>query len=235
MDTKWIAACGMRRAGSTLQYHLVREVLSGIDYLDLRFLVWQGFDEAYKKHDGKYPYIVFKSHTHTPSFSAKCASMWVARGYGLFIHRDVRDVLASLTRMYSTSNPDSPLLAPELLKNDMECIVNLESRRWIATSNTLVTRYEDILTVDGIAIECKRIAEHIGVSIDDERCAEIAEEYTVSKQKERLPQLAKYNNEFLLWWNHIFTGETGRWKEELTPAQIALCNSLNLPKELVRE
>jgi hypothetical protein len=224
----------MRRAGSTLQYHLAREIVKDFNVVDLGFLIWQQFDDAYAKHYGECDFVVFKSHVHTPSLSGSCASMWSSQGYGLYIHRDIRDVMASLIRLYRANSAGGEALERVNLENDMRAIVNAEARRWLTTKKILVTRYEDILTVGGIANECSRIASHIGVEIEDDQCAEIAERFVLAKQKERLPKDSRYNSEFLLWQNHLFTGETGVWKDELTSEQIAFVSSLSLPSEIVR-
>lgn len=227
MKTKWVFACGMRRAGSTMQYHLAREIVKTAGGIDLSWVIWQKFDELYDKYDGKYPYAVLKCHAFIPGMASKMGpAVWEKQGYGVFISREIRDVLASLIRLYKSQGADGAL-TNSALENDMRAIFLKEGGYWLSKSKVLHTKYENILTLDGLSKECARISEHLGIELSWLDCEELASQYVLEKQRQRLPTgERKYNKEYLLWKDHVFTGANGTWKKELTPAQIDFCNRI---------
>lgn len=227
MNTKWVFACGMRRAGSTVQYHLAREIVKSAGGVDLSWVTWQGFDKLYNEYDGKYPYAVLKCHAFIPGMATRMTpEVWDSQGYGVYISRDIRDVLASLIRLYKKRGAGSEL-EQSALKSDMRAIFLGEGGKWLSKTKVLHTRYESILHLDGLARECARISAHLDVDMSWVDCMKLAVEYDLEKQRSRLPiGQNQYNKEYLFWNNHLFTGANGTWVTELTRAQIDFCNGL---------
>jgi hypothetical protein len=228
----------MRRSGSTVQYHLAREIVKLGGGIDLGWRIWQDFDRLYAKYSGEYPYAILKSHTHIPSMSKMCEAAWGRdECYGIFSHRDVRDIMASIIRLYKAQGATAALDTPNL-ENDMRAVVLFEGVPWFRTKNVLATRYEDLLSFRDLEYECLRISEHIGIAVTDDQCADIARAHMLERQRERLGDTSgRYNGEYFMWKNHIFSGENGRWVDELSPAQVAFCASVasHLPVEMGRE
>lgn len=227
MNTKWIFACGMRRAASTLQYHLTREIVVAAGGIDLSWVTWQGFDKLYDKHNGKYPYAVLKCHAFIPGLATRMTpEVWDRQGYGVYISRDIRDVLASLIRLYKKRGADSAL-GQSALRRDMRAIFLSEGGKWLSKTKILHTKYESILTPDGIARECARVSAHLAIDKSWFDCVELASRYGMEEQRSRLPiGENQYNKEYLFWNNHLFTGANGTWDGELTHAQTKFCNEL---------
>lgn len=235
MKTKWLVACGMRRSGSTLIYHLCKDVVESVGGYDLGWLPWQDFTDAYDYYNGRYEYISLKSHVYMPAFSEPFARMWSRDdGFGIFIHRDVRDILASLIRHYKANDGHDALTIPNLAQ-DMRAITLLEGKRWFTTKNIYKIRYEDILDEDGIFRAVMGIASGIGLTGGEYIAREIARSRMLDKQRERLPS-SGYSKEHHMWHSHIFTGRNGAWKDELSPQHISMCDQVEraLPAEMRR-
>jgi len=218
METKWIVACGARRSGSTLHYQLAKEVVVLGDGFQLGWTTWQDFDRHFREHDGKHPYVIIKCHVHMPSNSLECRKLWNAnRAYGVFVHRNMYDTMVSMQRLNRLNGvPDDVLL------RDVVATVK-ESISWLNTPNVLVTAYDDIMNEAGKALECARIADHIGVEITSDQCTSIARDHAMEVQRARLPKIGVGQDG--LWANHIDAGATGAWKKKLTAAQIEFCRA----------
>ena len=62
MKTTWIFAVGMRRAGSTLQYHLANELVQHASGYGNGWTPWQDFEGVFAEHDGNHPFAMVKCH-----------------------------------------------------------------------------------------------------------------------------------------------------------------------------
>ena len=228
MNTKWVFACGLRRSGSTLQYHLAREIVKSAGGIDLSWVTWQRFDELYDEHNGKYPYAVLKCHAFIPGMATRMGpEVWDRQGYGVFISRDIRDILASLIRLYKVQSNNNPGFTRSNLEDDMRTIFLKEGEEWLGKSKVLHTKYENILTLDGLSRECARISQHLGIELSWLDCKILASQHVLEKQRLLLPTgEQRYNKEYLFWQGHLFTGANGTWKGELTQGQIDFCNKL---------
>lgn len=228
MKTRWVIAGGARRSGSTLQYHLAREIILRTNSgHDLKFVQFLEFAKYYDEYDGRYNYLIAKSHAHLPSLSKKCASIWEeGRGYGLFIHRNYYDVMVSVDRLNKqwTKWWGRGKKQPEgTLFRDMRRIV-AETNAWLDTERVLVTAYNDILTLDGLVTECERIAAHIEIEIPRSTCLEIAAEHTIDKQIQRVPS-EKVDPDTGLYASHIDM-DRRRWQERLTQEEMDYCEEV---------
>ena len=82
--------------------------------------------------------------------------------------------------------------------------------------------------------EVRRIADHLGITLQPESQKEIAAEFTIDKQQERVERARKRGNlqsgylnaEFdphsMLHTDHIHEGQVGGWEHALSPDQNAL-------------
>lgn len=107
---KIILCCGLKRAGSTLQFNLVRRVLEGnqCSYINLGYKSASEIEEL-RISEFNTEYLLIKCHDYEVSIVDKF------RCFSLFIHRDVRDVyvsqrekwgvgIASIPKLVSSSN-----------------------------------------------------------------------------------------------------------------------------------
>jgi len=224
IETKWVVACGARRSGSTLQYNLASEVILLNDGYVHGWTTWQDLGKVIETHDGNYPYVLVKSHAHLPTMNVLCGTLWQQkRGYGVFIHRNMFDTMASVLRLNKANNPAAN--QERLARLDVVAIVK-EINAWLDTTNVLVTAYDDIMSESGKAKECSRIAEHIGGSITDAQCIEIAKDYSLEAQRR---SLLSTQNSRGLWPSHISTARTGVWRDELTQEQVDFCDNASQP------
>ena len=79
------------------------------------------------------------------------------------------------------------------------------------------------MSESGKANECRRIAHHIGLRITDDECLDIARKHSIDEQRKILPDSGV--GAYGLWAQHIATGKTGVWRNELSPAQVEFCRT----------
>ena len=112
----WVFAGGMQRSASTLQYQIKN---SACRLTDVGFRVtWHDPDvhhEVFKKYGNSKNYIIFK--THKASHEVK-KLFRENKAMGLYIYRDIRDVISSLKKK---NNCDYPL-------DQIKCITKTYSR-----------------------------------------------------------------------------------------------------------
>lgn len=206
----WVICCGMRRAASTLQYHIVQELMP--DAFHLGWVTWQLFNnlDMYSNRDK-----VLKCHAYLPSYSNK--ARWLMENDDvkvIHIIRDIRDVAASLKGMHPTFFGEE--ITPDRMRLDISATI-AESDAWRGVDGVYVSRYEDV--VDDMETEIAGIAGALGVTIYDAN--EIATKLAISEQEKRLPQ-DKWDAPTMLWPGHIQGGIVGRWRDELTPAELGV-------------
>lgn len=218
----WIFCCGMRRSGSTLQYQLTARIVEeeGIG----RRVEWVKpsdfpiLREKYKDYDGL---KVFKSHIYTPEMGEE---FFKKNALGVYIYRDIRDAFVS---QFTKNNISFHTM---WLQNFLESAVE-NYDKWTDLPGVLVSRYEQVIA--DLSIEVKRIATHIGLDYDENKCRKIADDYTLERQKERIATFSqkdnlqehrkkRFDSKELLHPNHILSGKEERWRAELKPWQIAL-------------
>ena len=221
-NTVWIFCCGMFRSGSTLQYGLasalVEKLGAGVRSRLLSKNDFSTLENAYKNFEG---YIVLKAHFITP---AMATLLDAGNAVSIGIYRDIRDVAVSMMRMWGLSFEE--LIIQQKLE---EAINGLDE--WSQHSGHMVSRYEDLL--ENPNQEINRIASHLNLVCTEELALEIVDDHSIEKNKKRIEEIAKqkekfgiegayWDPHFLLHSNHIFSGGSGAWKEELTKEQVKL-------------
>jgi hypothetical protein len=217
----WVFCCGMRRSGSTLQFQLAARIAeeAGIG----KRIEWvQPSDfpivrEKYKDYPGL---KVFKSHIYTPEIGVEFERK---NAVGVYIYRDIRDAFLS------QKIKDQDTFVTMWMQNFLEGAMD-NFYKWTALSRMLVSKYEEVMP--NLPREVWRIASHLGINYDESQCRQIADEYTLERQKERIARSPKdrlqhhkqatFDATELLHVNHIYSGEIERWTKELSPWQISL-------------
>lgn len=197
-----IICCGMVRSGSTLQYQLAKAVVEPYGGIGLGFL------EEDNLPDSAHRMAVIKCHLRPPNAPDLLKS---GRARGIYIYRDVRDVMVS--QMRKDNHPFSVDAIRTWLRLDTQ---------WRSLPNMLVSRYEDL----NLENEVMAIARHLRLPLSWKMAQVIANRHTLAHQQKRIAQIETgYDPKTLLHWNHITSGgKSGLWREALTPSQIEAAN-----------
>lgn len=214
-----VISCGMMRSGSTLQYQLAVELLQragrGEGIGEVRHTICQDLEA--QTHGQTH---VVKVHKRQLLDGVPAA---IADGYatGLYISRDIRDVAVSLMNMRQISFERLIFRSGEV----QQALRDYEA--WTALPQMLISQYE-VMMAD-LTHEVQRIAAHLQIDISPETAAEIADQYDLKRQKQRIQawksdpsyDASQHDPNTLLHHNHIRSGETQQWRSVLTPMQIA--------------
>ena len=222
----WIFCCGMQRSGSTLQFQvtaqLVEEARLG---KRVEWVRAERFPELRQKY-AEYPgWKVLKHHICTDEMVSEFQRH---NARGVYIFRDLRDVVASTMQKYIMTFDQ--VWASGFLAGCLR-----QWQKWTSLPQMLVSKYEDMIR--DVPGEVERIATHLGVNLAPQRYAQIASEYAVARQLQRIEEAKRtgrlqqgfadvlYDPHTNLHTNHIYSGEIGRWKEVLSAEQVALIES----------
>lgn len=216
----WVFCCGLFRSGSTLQYQFTAELIERngkgqrLGYADDEIEFSQVLQQSI------FGMNVLKAHKLVPEmqrlFEQNCA-------YGIGIYRDIRDVAVSAMKMLDISF--ETLIKQEVLEWHIQ-----QFEQWSNQPRMLISKYE-VMTTD-IVEEVLRIANHLQLDCSECIAAEIAAQYSLEKQYDRVRQIALtkdmlavdgayWNTDSLLHYNHISNGGSGAWKTVLSSEQAA--------------
>lgn len=219
--------CGMARSGSTVQYQIASDL---VESRSLGMAIgWIGsptrttidvIRDAARRKD---KLLVVKCHDFMPDVVELVKQ---GNAKALYIYRDIRDVLVSLSLKFYDST-EAAINAGALntqLKNYYG---------WSHLDGLFISRYET--AVFKLEEEVRRIAEYIGIETTQKEEKLIATKFSIKNQKKRLEafdyikQGAKthidadaYDPETQLHNNHIQSGRSGQWKTALSSTQIRL-------------
>jgi Sulfotransferase domain len=213
----WIFCGGMYRSGSTVQFQITADLVEkfGIG----KRIEWDNLHD-FKKLKNKYNRYqklkIFKTHVCSDDIAHEFHNF---KAKGVYIFRDIRDVFVSSMKKNSRSFKE--LWEQNFLEHCLD-----EFQKWINMPRILISKYEDV--IDDLTMEVKRIADHIEIKINHIVAEEIASNYSIEKQLERVKKINKISNKTifdpisLLHNNHIFSGKTRQWESELTREDILL-------------
>lgn len=208
-DTIWVFSAGMRRSGSTLQYHLARELVEYVGGYAAGWVTWQRFAEVYKELDGSFPMVVLKCHAFMPTHSSIADILFQKNKVrALTIFRDPVEVATSMFRMERDNYPNKPW--SDILL-DLEAALR-EFMAWSALP-------EEQCLVQAYTQSSKKMLREISgflnilyLSIWEKDCLE---RHTLDAHRELMVKHERWSEETLLWHNHI-----GDDKIELTTEQL---------------
>lgn len=223
----WIFCCGMYRSGSTLQFQItVRLVEEAGLGKRVEWVKTESFPELCEKYADYDGWKVFKAHVCTDAMVSEFTHQ---NAIGIYVFRDPRDVFVSTMRKSSKT-------FDEVWRGDLleRCLDNYQC--WTSLPRVLVSKYEEM--IPDLPGEVERIAVHLGISLDRKQCEQIASNYTINRQIERIEESKRtgsfqqgyvngplFDPHTLLHTNHIHSGEMGGWKGVLIPKQVALIES----------
>jgi hypothetical protein len=220
-----IICCGMMRSGSTLQYQLTVAILEktgkGTGYGEIRNSNCQELLEKYSST----PMQVVKVHQFRHLKGVKKA-IADKQAKGIYSYRDIRDVTVSLMKMRKATFERLIFETREIT----ECIRDFYN--WTNLDEMLISRYE--IMINNLPQEVFKIAEHLNIDISQEDTQEIADNYSIERQKKRIQKWKTsksndnlYDPKSLLHANHINSGQGNQWNQILTPIQVAYLESIS--------
>jgi hypothetical protein len=223
----WIFCCGMYRSASTLQFQLTSRLVkeAGIGQ-QIGWIDAERFNEVRLSHIDYEKLKVVKVHLCTDAIASEFHQ---ANAKGTYIFRDIRD--AYISSMRQRMKTFDQVWNEGFIET---CLDNYKA--WTTLPGILVSQYEEV--IENLTQEVKRIAQHLELDLEPTRYQEIASDYTVSHQKQRVEkfrgELLKvppqdsdrsirdyHDEESLLHVNHIDTGKVGRWQDELPRAEVS--------------
>lgn len=222
--------CGMYRSCSTWQYDVAQAILKSELPSDIRpdveacgYLTGPEYAEFSPATRNRGLIRLFKGHEGHPAYTL---AMFKGRAFGLYAHRDPRDVIFSLMFKRQQS-------FQEILKTGMIHQILVNDRFWRLHPQVMVQRYDEIMVQPEAAIH--EIAEYLGVSLPTDVAASIALAYSREANLKRTQDLKQkladrgvnldgsenaqvYDQKTLLHWNHIRV-ESCSWRELATPQE----------------
>lgn len=217
----------MFRSASTLQFQittqLVQESNTGIQ---VGWIDAKRFQEVRSNYANESGYKVIKIHICPEPIQAEFRAH---NAIGIYIHRDIRDVYASMMKQRQKSF--------DFLWDEGFLDTCLESYQiWTQLPNVLVSNYAEVMA--DLPREVDRIAQHLKIEMTPDRAHSIAAHHTLDAQRQRITQfrqqllqtplnpndhreIVDYHDEAtLLHMNHIDSAKVDRWKEDLTAEQV---------------
>lgn len=223
----WVICCGMPRSGSTLQYQIAAKLIedAGIGKR-VGWCLPADFPRLRDKFTHYKKMKVFKSHVATKEILKEFDEH---NAVGVYIFRDIRDVVASHMRKYSTDFQE--ILKIKFIDRWID-----NYYKWVTLDKVQVSKYE--VVISDLVAEVKRISEHLGLFLSKQQYAKIASEFEINKQLERIEEFKKtlspkelkkngvvYDAHSQLHINHIYSGKIGVWKDYLTQKEIRIVES----------
>jgi hypothetical protein len=219
----WIFCGGMRRSGSTVQFQMTAAVVEAAGKGHrIEWVRPNEFGTLRKQCANDAAWKVFKTHICTEEVAREFDQR---NAVGVYVFRDLRDVTVSVMRKNRLGLDQ--VLDSNLLENCIE-----QHQRWTSMPRILISKYEE-MTAD-LTREVDRIAAHIEIKLSAERYAQIAAEYSIERQRERIEEIknsshlrqgvtggACFDPRTNLHTNHIYSGEVGGWRNALSNEQVA--------------
>ncbi len=227
---------GMYRACSTWQYevvgHLIERHLRGERLGHLTGKAYAARCESFSRHEihagaGRRTWRVLKSHEGHRCFARALSS---GQALAVYTYRDIRDVVSSLMQQRG-------LAFEELLWQGMVQQLLVNDRFWRAQPRVLVQRYEELVADPVTAVV--QLARHLGLGVTRREAGEIADEYSLESNRQRIAALrrrlenagidlnAPGNLQIcdpvtLLHWNHLRPGGAGSSRTDLRHSERVL-------------
>jgi len=226
----FVICAGMYRSGSTWQYnvasHLVEQHRRGGR---LGFFSPEEFIAKYLAPESiqSDSWRVLKAHERHERFAELLSD---GRALAVYSYRDLRDVAYSVMHKLHTSFEDA------VLRRRMLHLAMANDEFWAKQPRTLCQEYGHITADPATCIQ--KLADHLDIKIDRAKSEVLAAEYSLEANRQRTGVLraalaergtdlsdsrnALLNDQdTLLHWNHLRTGQSGSWRELATPVQKA--------------
>lgn len=229
--------CGMYRSCSTWQYEVALEILKfaswnkkPVHVEPLGYSTGPEYAKLAKARSFRGNLRVFKGHEGHPSFTK---ALFRGKAYGLYAHRDIRDVIFSLMHKRKQT-------FQEIVRTGMIHQILVNDRFWRLHPQVFVQRYDEIMASPAEAIS--EIAEFLHVELPQGEAQRIASAYSKEANLQRTAELKTqlavkgidladtenaevYDPSTLLHWNHIRT-ESKSWRQSATATQRSILQEM---------
>ena len=185
----WVFVSGIYRSGSTTQYEMVRDI---VEKMGLGVGIGYHTEEKLKEYDNSENQIIvckvfeplFIGFQEKPSYAQKFFEEGRVKAFATI--RDPRDVITSMKKRAegrTKEDKDAWSFEETAKVNFPVWFKRLDD--WLEWG-ALETRYEDMIL--NLFAECKRIANHLDIVVDDDTLKSIAKNYTVAAIQKRKQQ-----------------------------------------------
>ena len=212
-----IFCCGLMRSGSTLQYKLTQTLVEKLDKgCGLGWLPSiQNRDDAFHRatETDRDSYYIVKIHGYNPDFGDLIMR---DRARAIYVYRDMRDVVTSFMSWKKWS-------FDRVMRDKWIEKVMRDSKNWESLEQIHISQYEVLM--QNLEDEVLKIAHHLGLEIGKDLAKEVAEECSIDRQKKQTELMKskqeKIDSQQILHQNHISSGKSQRWRQELSAAEVA--------------
>lgn len=219
--TKIVICCGINRSGSTWSYQVCKDLLGAKKLLDLSFVDAGQLASVISAHVLEdYDSVLIKMHAYDSHIALLAEAHDL---YHIYTHRDIRGCLYSLS--VKTGRPIDKFIQIPFFEKSVQSFSS-----WQSVAPILYIPYIDIMKNAG-----KSVAEMIDFLDVTGKADEVAEKFSVDKQKKRISNYTSTPAGFfkstlvklgikpiakddasLLHSNHINTKIADEWKDNLT-------------------
>jgi len=233
-----VMSVGMQKAGSAWYFNITNDLLIAAGHQDIRVLRERfhlqnfmtkvncnmGSLKTHKLVIVSLPHWLGNTYTIKTHDLLTPAALWmIKRGFmkATYIYRDPRDVAMSVFEhgerirtkgIRSQAGFDLLTSIEEAIRFTSQLLLVWES--WVQCGEALLVRYES-LRRDALH-EAERMVDFLELDLPKETISEVVERYDIKQVRKGLSPVDL----------HFYKGQTGRWKEAMTPSQKALCQDL---------
>lgn len=220
-----VLCTGILRSGSTWSFNVCRLMAKAIAGRE-RTPMWSGYmmgaqvEQFFQTATQPPGPTVIKTHGLGPIALEKLGT---GQAGAICTYRDPRDCVASLITFTGQSFED----ALESIRGALSIL-----DRYVGAGNTLFIRYEQML--DDRMGQVRAIADFLGLTFENEILVRIDEMAGLENSRKVCEDLRhrpaekvirsaedhKIDPQTWLHHNHIYSGQPGRWREEMTPQQV---------------
>ncbi len=223
----WAFCAGMPRSASTWQYQVVtclaenRGLGSGLGWVTPR-----SFPQLRDRFSDDSTLKIVKTHLSSEEMLREVET---GQGKVFYTYRDIRDVIVSWLGFQDKS-------FDEILSRAEQYVFE-EHFIWTGQPGAVISLYDDIMGRPSKQIT--EIAKAMGVCLAEREADRLAEAFSLDQQKRRVKAVRRdprgiakrtlcrllgrpvdyYDKKTQLHWNHISSGKSGRWRQELTQEQ----------------
>jgi len=216
-----IVCGGMRRAGSTLQFLMVKNILMTTGQVQdhLSHEISEGKILDSEIHN------IIKAHQVTPEIITLLEE---PNSKSLYIYRDVRDVLVSEYQLINVQPSVRSVFMNEIVGSVIE-----DFYKWKTIPDIRISEYSKVMA--DISAEIRDISEYLGVGISENQVSKISSDLDLKNMKNKQDVLVdkssknNFDRKTMLHSRHINSGKSGQWKNYFTTLQINVLESICEP------
>lgn len=228
VSVKYIICCGMYRSASTWQYLVASELIESTEIGHrIGYVTGANLPHIQNNTSDDDRILVLKCHDFHPIFGELIET---GQAKAIYSYRDVRDVAYSL--MQKLMIPFEQIIAPDsLFRQAVDSFY-----QWTNLPGILIQPYDDIENKSSFAVS--RIAEYLGIQIDEQKALEIAKKFNLDANQARSQELAKdfarqgknlalpenallFDPQSLPHWNHISQRHSTGWRYAFDPIKLS--------------